>query len=320
MNREEFLEKFEKVPVEEKVNKVVGEPEISVCIQTYQHSKYIRQCLDSILDQKVNFDYEILLGEDASNDGTREICIEYADKFPDKIRLFLHSRKNNIEICGHPTGRFNFMYNLFHARGRYVAFCEGDDYWVDPQKLQKQYNFLEDHSECSVCFTAAQFHFEQNPAREKIYRPKKAASQKRYDLKDAIIKAGEFMITASIFFRQKYMDEIPEWMFNSPVGDLPLSLFLGTKGKYGYIDDVTCVYRVNTSGSWSHQMNFEKRREHVFKILEMYDEFNEYTDYKYNWLVQIEKARIHFNDKKSIVKRAIAKTPPGRKIKEWFDL
>src|SRR5690606_25596514 len=103
---------------------------------------YIRECLDSILMQKTDFPFEILLGEDASTDGTREISIEYADKYPDKIRLFLHHRENNIEILGTPTGRFNSLYNLFSARGTFIALCEGDDFWTDEKKLQKQYEFM----------------------------------------------------------------------------------------------------------------------------------------------------------------------------------
>src|SRR5690606_4409195 len=114
-------------------------PVVSVCVQTYQHAPYIRECLDSILMQKTDFPFEILLGEDESSDGTREICIEYAEKFPDKIKLFLHRRENNIQIFGYPTGRFNFLTNLYSSNGKYIAICEGDDYWTDSDKLQKQY-------------------------------------------------------------------------------------------------------------------------------------------------------------------------------------
>ena len=114
------------------------------------------------------------------------------------------------------------------------------------------------------------------------------------------------MPTASIFFYQKYIKEIPEWVFSSPVGDMPLSLFLGTKGQYGYIDDLTCVYRVFATGSWNSQMNFEKRRKLVVGFLETLDAFNLYTNKRYNRIVQLEKARVKFNDIKSVVKRYVA--------------
>ncbi|MCI5055370.1 glycosyltransferase [Phaeodactylibacter sp.] len=147
MNFQEFKSRYQKAPVEEYPNKVTDVPVVSVCVMTYQHKDYIRQCLDSILMQKTDFPFEVLLGEDASTDGTREICIEYAERYPDKIRLFLHERANNIHINGSPTGRFNFLYNLFSAKGEYIALCEGDDYWVDIHKLQKQYDFLESNLE-----------------------------------------------------------------------------------------------------------------------------------------------------------------------------
>ncbi len=133
---------------------------VSVCVQTYQHKGYIKQCLDGILMQQTNFPYEIILGEDESTDGTREICIEYAEKYPDKIKLFLRCRKDVIYINGNATGRFNFMENLKACKGKYTALCEGDDYWTDPLKLQKQVDFLEANPEYSLIFTNCQVKYE----------------------------------------------------------------------------------------------------------------------------------------------------------------
>ena len=143
MDFQNFKKKYQKIKPEEVVNTTASEPLVSICVQTYQHVDFIKDCLDGILKQETSFPFEILLGEDASTDGTREICLEYAEKYPDKIRLFLHHRENNIKINGKPTGRFIFLYNMFSARGKYIALCEGDDYWTDPLKLQKQVGFLE---------------------------------------------------------------------------------------------------------------------------------------------------------------------------------
>jgi glycosyltransferase involved in cell wall biosynthesis len=291
-------------------------PAVSICCITYNHEHFIEDALDGFLMQKTNFPFEILIHDDASPDQTASIIKKYEERFP--ALIFSICQTENQKSKG--VGRMNPTFNFNRARGKYIAMCEGDDYWIDPEKLQKQYDFLEKETDCSVCFTAAKFENENYPNKESVYRPGKADNLKKFNLEKAIIKAGEFMPTASIFFRTRYAEELPKWFFDAPVGDLPLSLFLGIKGKYGYINELTCVYRVNTLGSWSQQMSYEKRRKQVVKILKTYDDFNRYTDYKYNKLVQLEKARIHFNDKKSIVKRAIAKTPPGRKIKEWFDL
>ena len=100
MTFQEFKDQYEKVPVKECPNTVSGNPLVSVCVQTYQHAPYIKECLDGILMQETDFNFEVLLGDDSSTDGTREICLEYARKYPDKIRLFLHHRENNINIGG----------------------------------------------------------------------------------------------------------------------------------------------------------------------------------------------------------------------------
>src|SRR5699024_568939 len=152
MDFQDFKDAYQKVPIGHYPNNVPDDPVVSVCVQTYQHVDYIEDCLEGILMQKTDFSYEILLGEDASTDGTREIWIKYAQKYPDKIQLFLHERENNISIAGQPTGRFNFLYNLYSAKGKYIALCEGDDYWTDPLKLQKQVEFLEKYPDYIISF------------------------------------------------------------------------------------------------------------------------------------------------------------------------
>lgn len=129
------------------------EPMISVCVLAYQHAPFIAQCLDGVLMQETNFSYEVILGDDESTDGTREICIEYANKHSDKIKLFLRSRKDVIYVNGKPTGRFNLIQGINSARGKYLALIDGDDFWIDPFKLQKQFDFLESNPEYVLCGT-----------------------------------------------------------------------------------------------------------------------------------------------------------------------
>ena len=316
MNVQDFIKKNEKKPVQHYSNNVNESPAVSVCIQTYQHERYIKRCLDSILSQQTSFDFEILVGEDDSNDRTREICIEYADKYPDKVRLFLHSRENNIKIAGLPTGRFNLVYNFFQANGVYIALCEGDDYWEDPDKLQKQYEFMEANPDCSVCFTAALYRNDAKPTKSFVKKPTNYDTGKKYTLTDSIYKGGGFMPTPTVFFRTMYASQLPEWFYESPVGDMPLSLFLGTVGKYGYLDFVGSVYRVNASSSWNSTMRFKKRRKVVQGILKMLDAFNKYTEFEYQREVKKEKKRIIFNDRKSVIKRAISTSFIGKLIKK----
>ena len=130
---------------------VTSEPVVSICVQTYNQGDYIDQCLKSIYAQQVDFAVEILIGDDGSNDNTTAICLEYQRKYPEITRLFIHDRNDNIYIDGRPSDRRNVLYNLHHARGKYLAFCEGDDYWTDDYKIQKQVDHLESHEAHLMC-------------------------------------------------------------------------------------------------------------------------------------------------------------------------
>ena len=131
---------------------VVKDPIVSICVQTFNQVNYIEVYLNSLLSQLTTFTFEILLAEDDSNDGTRLICENYARKYPDKIKLFLHCRENNIRISGELSANFPGLYNLLSARGKYLAICEGDDQWNDPYKLQKQVDFLNNNPSYSLVY------------------------------------------------------------------------------------------------------------------------------------------------------------------------
>ena len=109
---------------------ILKKPFVSISVTTFNQKNYIKDCLDGILNQRTTFQFEIILGEDQSNDGTREVCQDYAKRYPEKIKLFLRSRKDVIYINGNATGRYNFLENLKACRGKYIALCEGDDYWM----------------------------------------------------------------------------------------------------------------------------------------------------------------------------------------------
>lgn len=120
--------------------------EVSIICVTYNHKKYIHQCLDNMLNQKTNFKYEIIVHDDASTDGTTEIVKEYAEQYPNIVKLIL--QKKNQYSCG----KWITELALPKAKGKYLAFCDGDDYWCDESKLQKQFDYMEAHGDCSICF------------------------------------------------------------------------------------------------------------------------------------------------------------------------
>ncbi len=267
MDFKEFKQKYEHKKVEEQPNQVPAQPVVSVCVVTYQHKPYIKQCLDGILMQKTDIPFEILLGEDASTDGTREICLEYAAKYPDKIRLFLHHRENNIKIGGNPSGRFNFLYNSFVARGKYIALCEGDDYWIDPLKLQKQVDFLEENKDCSIVFTDFKISRDKGSTTIEKYNGLNKMTAEEFFLSD--IKNGYkgvyyYARTLTLLFRKEVITDTPyrDWMNASFAGDFIIKYRALILGKFGYVSSVTSVYNASTEGSFS---NVKKTKKDVKK-------------------------------------------------------
>lgn len=222
------------------------EPLVSVVVPTYQHASYIGQCLDGILMQRTDFPYEILVGEDESSDGTREICQHYADQHHGIIRLFLRERKDVLYIGGKPTGRTNLLKLLGEARGKYIAFCEGDDYWTDPLKLQKQIDHLESHPGLGLC---AHCVLESNAFDHALDRSFPAIDKDtEYDLEDFI--QYNRVATCSMMFRREAFFPIPDFMQRVPYSDRAISLTVmhRTNGKAMVLKDEMGVYRLHAGG------------------------------------------------------------------------
>lgn len=222
----------------------MSQPLVSVCIQTYQHLNYIKQCLDGVIMQQTTFPFEIILGEDASDDGTRKICKEFADKHSDKIRLFLRSRKDVIYVNGNATGRYNLIENLKASKGKYIAFCEGDDYWIDPLKLQKQVDFLEANDDFSGCFHNTSVINESKL--DSILKPWRVYDKNIFQLKDTISTTALFH-TSSFMFRKKKLS-MPGWFVKIQSADMALFTLVASKGFLYRIDETMSVYRKNETG------------------------------------------------------------------------
>ncbi len=220
------------------VNKIT--PLVSVVTITYQHAPYIRQCLDGILMQETDFPYEIIIGEDGSTDGTREICIEYANKYPDKIRLFLRDRKLTQYVTKDGrTIRFNGHFARAAARGKYVAMCEGDDYWIDEKKLEKQVEVLRNHR-YSLCCTN---YFVLNNGKMRATMDKK----KEYTVRD-IIKLNR-IATLTVMFRKDLLPPFDPELAHLWFGDWILWIKICQKGNIYKLEDCTSVYRVHSSSA-----------------------------------------------------------------------
>lgn len=211
---------------------------VTVCMITYNHEKYIAQAIDSVLMQKTNFHYEIVIGEDYSTDKTREIVLEYKAKYPDKIKLLL--QEINVGMMQ------NFTDTLKACKGKYIALLEGDDYWTDPYKLQKQVDYLDSHPEYSFCFHNAYVH-DEDINKDYLFNNDKGAFFKKNLVTDRTVEGWELINkwvcpTASIVFRNNYNLDY-ELFKKTKYGDIVLILFLAEHGKVFYFNQVSSGYR-----------------------------------------------------------------------------
>lgn len=242
-------------------------PKVSVCITTYNHDSYIEQCLESVLMQRTDFQYEILIGEDQSDDCTREIVKGYAVKYPDKVRLFLHDHPpDHVRI----NGRKNFIYNLRKARGKYVALLDGDDFWLDRDKIQKQVNFLDRNPGFSICFHDVLCKSDEGFGTSRVMPGLK--NRDIFSLEDLLL--GNFIFTCSVVFRISGL-KIPGWYHSTPTGDWPLYLMLAKLGSIGYIHEIMGVYREHAGGIWTSKDNLSKRTSSI-KMLKTIDAYFRY--------------------------------------------
>jgi glycosyltransferase involved in cell wall biosynthesis len=234
---------------------------LSVSITAYNHGPFVAQALDSVLAQRTSFPYEILVGEDNSSDDTRAIVQDYAVRYPDRIRLFLHDRSQVIFIDGKPSGRWNLVNNLRQAQGQYVAWLDGDDYWTSADKLQRQVDYLDAHPECALCFHAVTN--QDDEGQNSLSLPPE--KRERYTLDDLLL--GNFIAACSVVYRNGLFDDFPDWYFQAPMGDWPLHVLNAQHGDLAYIDQVMAVHRVHGGSIWS-ATGSAARRQRVVAMLE----------------------------------------------------
>jgi glycosyltransferase involved in cell wall biosynthesis len=260
-------------------------PLVSICSITFNHEPYIRDAIEGFLMQKTDFKFEIIIYDDASTDNTASIIKEYANKFPNLFKIIL--QKENQYSKGVRGIAVNFTFP--HARGKYISLCEGDDYWTDPYKLQKQISFLEQHSEYSFCFHNSKVYYVD----KKYYTNFNIKlKQKSYSVKD-LIKKQWFIPTASIVLRKDSLPEAyPDWFFQAYSGDYALELILAMKCDFFYLDDIMSVYRKNSISSLSVSMKYPHY--HLEKKLILLKEFNKYSGEKYNFHLLVERFIILF--------------------------
>lgn len=218
-------------------------PLVSICCQTYNHKDYITEALESFLMQKTNFSFEILLRDDASKDGTAEICKDYAAKYPDLINLLAYE-ENQWQ-----KGISPFRDNVKRAKGKYIALCEGDDYWTDPYKLQKQVDFLEANPEYGMVHTD----FDRYNIKTDKYQRNWLANSVNSNIKvlsgnilETLLTYKSLVWTGTVCLRTKFvkMKGYQDLMKNNFMsGDHPLWCWVAAHAKIKYFPESTAVRR-----------------------------------------------------------------------------
>lgn len=234
----------------------VAPPLVSVLVVTYQHAAYIEPCIQGILMQRTTFPVEILIGEDESTDGTREICVRLAEEHPDRIRLFLQSRKDVMYLMGRATGRANLLHVLNRAKGKYIALCEGDDYWIDPLKLQRQVDALEADDRYPACFTNAWNEAEglRTEYLDGSYAPVPGPIVEQRELVN-----GQGLPTCTFLCRRDKLFPLPKALKESPTADTLIYTHVSNHGPFLYLPIFTAVRRVHPGGSHSMKSYLFKR-------------------------------------------------------------
>ena len=253
---------------------------VSISCITYNHEKYIVDALDSFLMQKTDFDFEILIHDDASTDRTADIIRDYEKRWPNIIKP-IYQIENQYK-----KGRQRMFYTFNDSRaiGEYIALCEGDDYWTDPYKLQKQVDYMIKNPECSMCIHSADTVDGDKKFQGIKVRPYKESSVVSTD--DLITGGGSFCATASIMYCRNLIEDPPQFFMDAHVGDYPLQLILASKGQVYYIDESMSNYRVGIQGAWTTNLNSgkdekEKNIKNLENDIKLLKGFDIYTNHKY---------------------------------------
>ncbi|MBS3022093.1 hypothetical protein DJFAAGMI_04874 [Comamonas sp. PE63] len=248
-------------------------PLVSILMATYNHAPYIEQALKSILEQKTSFDFELVVCDDASTDKTADIVKEFQKKY--KNLTLLEQPSNSRGINNHFDG---YQY----ISSKYIAFCEGDDYWVSDTKLEKQINFLEENPDFSVCVHKVEMQFEKATSNQKQYVYKDLTSSDER-IREGVFYADElisnyFLHTSSFVFRYRFSEGLPKWFRKWMTFDHAILMLHAVEGKTKYFDEVMSVWRRNETGfSWLQNVDkgtfFQKEGHGWINIYQEMDRF-----------------------------------------------
>ena len=280
---------------------------VSIICNAYDHGPYIRDALDGFLKQKTDFAYEVLVHDDASTDNTAEIIREYEAKYPEIIKA-IYQKENQysqgINII--------FKYQAPRINGKYVACCEGDDYWTDPDKLQKQFDAMESHPDVDMCAHAAMRRRAGDGKRIGPIAP--SDSETIFDTETVIRGGGDFVATNTLFFRSGLVTNPPAFRIKCPL-DYALQIHGSMRGGMLYLPDDMSVYRVSVPGSWTERTgNGEFYVSQAEMIKNMLDMVDLETKHRYSSVIQERKEQLNFAELEAVGRYEELKKPQYRAI------
>lgn len=257
---------------------------VSIICSAYNHAKYIRDALNGFIMQKTTFNFEVLIHDDASTDGTAEIIKEYEKKYPEIIKPIYQIENQYSKHLGLVT-------RILKSRtsSKYVAMCEGDDYWTDPFKLQKQFDFMENNPDYMLCGCSTSW---LNMLNGKVMNKSKTKSDRDVTLEELVFSTnGRVFPFVSFFLRTEIWKNMPNWGF--PIGDIPLTYYAALNGKVRMLADCMCVYRWYADGSWTMRKgNNDKRAKVCEQMIIGLDNVNAFTAGQY--FDVFERGKLHY--------------------------
>ncbi|MBL8002785.1 MAG: glycosyltransferase [Flavobacteriales bacterium] len=251
---------------------------MSICCITYNHAAYIREALDGFVQQRTTFPIEVIVHDDASTDGTADIIRQYVREHPGLFKPILQTENQYSKQRGLVTR------NVFRAaKAPFIAWCEGDDHWTDPLKLQKQVDFLQANEAHVMCFHRAML---LKQGRMELHAIPEGVDLRNVRVEDLLAEYN-FIATGSIVFRN-ITSELPDWFWGMPFGDLALYIFLGSRGRIACLPDTMSVYRLVGDGAWSGRSKKQQR----MAYLEFYDRLLPHVDHHLRELVRAKRASV----------------------------
>ncbi len=278
---------------------------VSICCTAYNHEPYIRQCLDGFVMQKTDFVFEVLVHDDASTDNTANIIREYEQKYPDIIKPVYQTENQYSKGV-----RIHDIYFYPQAKGKYIALCEGDDYWTDPSKLQKQIDFLEANPEYGMCYTQSLNYYEEE--KKMTCKPWGGPNETIYEF----IKSNTVPTLTAVLHLElinKYHQKIPLESKKWSMGDYPMWLWFSYNSKIKFINQPTGVYRI-LKDSASHPLALDKKIKFIKDFIDIKRFFIE------QYQLNIPKEHLTSLENSLILRALALRGETGKFTKLWFDL